>query len=77
MSPADVDQRIILSRQTYHRYAAMIADGILPDNDLLMMHQEVLHLNILAGEYPEKAEKLSRLANKWKELRNRLSDTMN
>lgn len=77
MTPAEVDQRIILSRQTYHRYEAMIADGILPDADLFLFGQEILHLNILAEEFPQKADKLKRLADKWKALRDKLRATMN
>ena len=77
MTPAEADQRIILSRQTYHRYRAMIDEGILPDRDMILFDQEILLLNMIAGEFPDKAEKLASLADDWKELWRRLRATMN
>lgn len=76
MTPAEADQRIILSRQTYHRYRAMIDDGILPDRDMLLFDQEILQLNMMAEAFPEKAGKLASLADDWKALWRRLRDTM-
>lgn len=78
MTPEEaIDQRIIKSRQHYHRYLAMIDGGILPVEDLLLFEQEILHLNLIADEYPAKAEKLRTLVANWKVLWGRVRGSMN
>lgn len=65
MTPAEADQRIILSRQTLARYADMTRAGQWPVADLQIMTDEIMELERLAEMHPVKAEKLYRLAESW------------
>lgn len=65
MTPAEADARIILSRQTLHRYADMTRAGQWPVADLPMMADEVAMLEQIAVDHPVKAEKVYRLAESW------------
>lgn len=77
MTPAEFDKRIIRSRQTYHRYKAMMDNWQWPKEDLHLFSQEILHLNMMVQDFPEKAEKVARLVDDWKELWRRLRAKMN
>lgn len=68
MTAEEADQRIILSRRTFHRYDAMMAAGEVPAHDLQMMSDEILELERIAEEHPIKAEKVYRLAEHWMRL---------
>lgn len=65
MTPEEADARIILSRQTLHRYAEMTRAGQWPVADLQLMTDEIMDLERLAEMHPVKAEKLYRLAESW------------
>ena len=65
MSPTEADQRIILSRQTLHRYAEMTRAGQWPVADLQRMADEITLLEQIAVDHPVKAEKVYRLAESW------------
>jgi len=65
MTPSEADQRIILSRQTLHRYADMTRAGQWPIADLQIMTDEIALLEGIAELHPVKAEKVYRLAESW------------
>ncbi|NGP19153.1 hypothetical protein [Devosia aurantiaca] len=69
MTPAEADQRIILSRRTISTYMAMINRGDLPNQATMMMiSEEVEILEGLAMAHPGKAVKIARLLEKWQDL---------
>lgn len=68
MTPEQADQRIILSRQTLHRYNAMIASGVIPHADLGLMTDEISELERIAEAHPVKAVKAYRLGEEWLSL---------
>lgn len=69
MTPAEADQRIMLSRQTLAIYKQMVEEGVMPSSENLdLIFQEVGILEDLALAYPGKAEKLMRLAIDWTKL---------
>lgn len=68
MTPEEADARIILSRQTLHRYRAMMDSGIIPEEDLTLMKSEIVALVALAQENPGKADKVGRLVSEWRDL---------
>ncbi|KKB09369.1 hypothetical protein [Devosia chinhatensis] len=65
MTPAEADQRIILSRQTLHRYADMTRAGQWPMADIQIIADEIALLEQIAVVHPVKAEKIYRLAESW------------
>jgi hypothetical protein len=66
MTPAEADQRIILSRRTLSGYVAMASVGDGPSPlDLALIHDEIRLLEGLAEEHPGKATKLANLAGEW------------
>ncbi|AVF04733.1 MULTISPECIES: hypothetical protein [Devosia] len=69
MTPEEADQRIILSRQTLHRYRAMMDSGVIPHADTLALwSREIDQLLIIATDHPEKAEKIAALLERWRDL---------
>lgn len=72
MTPEEADARIILSRQTLHRYRAMMDSGIVPEEDLSLMESEIVALVALAQENPGKADKVGRLVSEWRDLMARI-----
>jgi hypothetical protein len=68
MTPAEADSRIILSRQTLHRYADMTRAGLWPLGDLPLMLQEVAKLEEIAELHQGKALKLESLVEGWKAM---------
>jgi hypothetical protein len=70
MTPAEADQRIILSRQTLHAYVAMASSGEGPSPlDLTLIADEILLLQGIAEEHPGKAAKLTALVSEWVRFR--------
>lgn len=65
MSPAEADQRIILSRRTLFRYGEMTRAGQWPVADLHIMADEIALLEQIALDHPVKANKLYGLAESW------------
>lgn len=68
MTPAEADQRIILSRQTLSRYAEMTRAGQWPVADLPLMIQEVAKVEEIAEQHQGKALKLGVLVEAWKAM---------
>ena len=65
MTPAEADQRIILSRNTLVRYAEMAAAGQIPIGDMRLIGDEIAILETIAEEHPGKATKLEGLIERW------------
>ena len=61
-------QRIILSRTTLARYQRMAAEGVFPAGDAGLIAAEVAVLRKMAADYPNKAETLADLIEKWEGL---------
>lgn len=73
MTPAEADQRIILSRQTLSRYVQMVAAGVDPmPGTLMLVHDEIAILEAIAEDHPGKAAKLVRLVGEWVKFREEL-----
>lgn len=68
MTPAEADNRIILSRKTLHRYAEMTRAGLWPVGDIPLMRQEVTKLEEIAAGHGGKAAKLESLIEGWKAM---------
>jgi hypothetical protein len=68
MDATEADARIILSRQTLHRYSAMVAAGETPAHDMQIMADEIGVLERIAEDHPIKAEKVYRLGEEWLSL---------
>jgi hypothetical protein len=68
MSSSDANRRIMRSRQTLHRYAAMTRAGQWPTADLALMSQEVSTLKQIAELHPGKAQVLQPLVEGWKAM---------
>lgn len=67
MTPAEADNRIILSRRTLGAYIRGIQEtGVYPVNDLVLVRAEILLLESIAAEHPAKALKLIELVTWWK-----------
>lgn len=66
MTPAQADQRIILSRRTLASYVSMatVGDGPSP-LDLTLIADEILLLEEIAGKHRSKAGKLANLVGEW------------
>jgi hypothetical protein len=77
MTPAEADQRIILSRQALHRYGEMTRAGQWPLADLHIMADEIALLEQIALDHPIKAEKLYRLAEAWGALTDAVRGKLN
>lgn len=65
MSPAEADRRILLSRQSLNRYAAMTRAGTWPVGDLTLMTVELSVLERIADAHPDKAQKAYNLGESW------------
>lgn len=66
MTPKEADERIILSRQTLHRYRAMMDSGVIPHADVGLMEAEIGILADIAEQHPAKAAKVTALAGQWR-----------
>ena len=77
MTPAEADHRIILSRQTLHRYGDMARAGQWPMSDLQIMADEISLLEQIAVDHPVKAEKVYRLAESWGALADAVRSKLN
>lgn len=68
--PVDpVTKRLITSRRTLRGWQAMGGPGGNPADLLRMITEELITLAVIAGERPEKAETIKRLAGEYEELR--------
>jgi hypothetical protein len=77
MTPAEADQRIILSRRTLASYVAMASAGDGPSPlDLTLIEDEIALLEAMAEEHPGKAAKLAALAGEWVAFRGRMRGKM-
>lgn len=77
MTPAEADQRIILSRRTLSSYVAMASAGDGPSPlDLTLIHDEILLLEAIAEDHPGKAAKLAALVSEWVKFRERMRSTL-
>ena len=73
MTPAEADQRIILSRRTLSGFVAMASVGDGPSAlDLSLICDEIQLLEGMAEEHPGKAAKLAKLAGEWVAFRERM-----
>ncbi len=77
MTPAEADQRIILSRQTLYRYKAMVEVGQLPVMDMGLMNDELELLESIADRHPAKEAKIVKLGEDWLELMARIRAKLN
>lgn len=80
MTPAEADRRIILSRRTLRRYAAMASAGEGPaplELTLKLITNEVLLLEAMAEEHPGKASKLVELVTWWNAFGARVTGKLN
>jgi hypothetical protein len=68
MTPEEADERIILSRQTLHRYRAMMDSGIVPHADIGLMEGEIALLIDIAQAHDSKADKIASLIGHWRDL---------
>lgn len=68
MTPEEADARIIKSRQTLHRYRAMMESGIVPHADLGIMNGEISLLIDIAEQVPAKADKIASLIGQWRDI---------
>lgn len=68
MTPEQADKRIILSRQTLHRYADMTRAGQWPIADLPLMVQEVALLEEIAEMHQGKALKIEVIVEGWRAM---------
>jgi len=66
MTPAEADQRIILSRRTLHDYASLAAVGVQPGPlDSVLISDEIVLLDSIAEDHPSKAAKIAQLVSQW------------
>lgn len=73
MTAEEADQRIILSRQTLHRYAQMVTGGVDPaPGTLVLVGEEIALLEALAEGHPGKVAKLANLVGEWVAFRERM-----
>lgn len=73
MTPAQADQRIILSRRTLAGYVAMASVGEGPSPlDLTLIADEIALLDGIAEEHPGKAAKLANLISEWLAFQHRM-----
>lgn len=73
MTPDEADDRIMLSRQTLHKYLQMAAGGVDPmPGTLVLVQEEIAILEALAEDHPGKADKLAALVAEWMRFRGRL-----
>lgn len=78
MTPAEADQRIILSRQTLAKYLQMAAVGAGPSpENLALFTEEVSILLRIAEEHPVKAAKIEALVGEWRRLQDLVKGRMN
>jgi len=77
MTAEEADQRIILSRQTLHRYKAMVDAGQLPVMDMGLMNDELELLESIADRHPEKEAKIVKLGEDWLEMMARIRAKLN
>lgn len=69
MTPAEADQRIMLSRQTLSKYVQMMLAGESPAlSSLQLFAEEISILQAIADEHQGKAMKIERIADGWTDL---------
>ncbi|MBW4656820.1 MAG: hypothetical protein KME20_27795 [Kaiparowitsia implicata GSE-PSE-MK54-09C] len=72
MTPAEADQRILLSQTTFDGYRKMIERFHWPVEDLPLFEEEIKVLEAIAEEHPGKINQLISLVAQWAALHNRL-----
>lgn len=73
MTPAEADQRINLSRHTLIQYAKMTEAGVDPmPGTLLLVHEEIGALEVIAEEHPGQTPRLVVLVSEWVSFRDRI-----
>lgn len=78
MTPAEADQRIILSRQTLSAYIRGIQrTGDHPVEDLPLIRAEILLLEGIAEEHPGKAMKIMELVTWWRAFESNVREKLN
>lgn len=77
MTPAEADQRIILSRHTLARYVQMTKELRWPIDDLPLFQSEIAMLEAIAEEHPGKVAKLVKLVSEWVAFREAVRSKMN
>lgn len=77
MTPAQADQRIILSRHTLKRFYQLAASGHRVSNDdIPLVEDEINLLDGIAKEHPGMVNKLLALVGDWIEFRDSIRVTM-
>ena len=76
MTPAEADQRVILSRRVLAGWIAVGPDEGMEDV-LRRIHSEISTLEALAEEHPSKMKKLVTLAMEWMAFREKLRARLN
>lgn len=79
MTPAEADQRIILSRKTQWAMAGAFANGdmIVTPETLAQITAEVVILRQLAAEFPGKADKIANLIERYVVMARHMRERMN
>lgn len=66
MTPAEADDRIILSRSTLARYIRLTSAGVDPmPGTLVLVHDEIVILEGIGEQHPGKVAKLIKLVSEW------------
>lgn len=77
MTPADADQRIILSRHTLKRFYQLSAAGQrVPAESISLIEDEINLLDSIAKEHPGKVNKLLVLVGEWVRFRDGVGVTV-
>ena len=77
MTPADADQRIILSRHTLKRFYQLSATGQkVPADSIPLIEDEINLLDEIAKEHPGKVNKLLVLVGQWISFRDSIGVTL-
>jgi hypothetical protein len=77
MTPADADQRIILSRHTLKRFYQLSAAGQkVSAENIQLVEDEINLLDDIAKEHPGKVSKLLALVGEWIEFRDSIRATL-
>jgi hypothetical protein len=76
MTPAEADERIVLSRHTLHRYVALADSGYFLTSDSVLVADEIALLEDIAEEHPGKAAKLESLVPDWRAFQDRIKAKM-
>lgn len=69
--------RILLSRNTLEKYEQMAAQQVIPQQTLKLLREEIVILEEIIAQYPEKALSVGDLVRRWKALARRVGQNKN